>query len=62
MGGKLGIDEKSLDGLFFKVFVDWWNKMIGKVMKLFMKSYEVIIGGIGSYFFVFCYKIFILEN
>ena len=61
-GGKLGTDEKSLDGLFFKVFADWWNKTIGKVTKSFMKSYEVTIGGTGSYFFAFCYKTFIPEN
>ena len=58
-GGKLGVDEKSLNGLFFKVFADWWNKTIGKATKSFMKVYPVTIGGTGSYFFAFCYKTFI---
>ena len=61
-GGKLGVDEKSLNGLFFRVFADWWNKTIGKATKSFMKVYPVTIGGTGSYFFAFCYKTFIPKN
>ncbi|KAJ7385185.1 hypothetical protein OS493_017562 [Desmophyllum pertusum] len=61
-GGKLGVDEKSLDGLYFKVFTNWWNNTFGKATKAFMKEYEVTIGGTGSYFFAFCYRTFIPKD
>ena len=58
-GGKLGVDEGSLDGLFFKVFTDWWNDTFGKAMKTFVKEYKVTIGGTGSYVFAYCYRTFL---
>ncbi|KAJ7385184.1 hypothetical protein OS493_017561 [Desmophyllum pertusum] len=61
-GGKLGVDEKSLDGLYFKVFTNWWNNTFGKATKAFTKEYEVTIGGTGSYFFAFCYRTFIPKD
>lgn len=62
-GGKLGVDEKSLDGLYFKVFSNWWKKTFETVTKAaFVKEYEVTIGGTGSYFFAFCYKTFIPKD
>lgn len=39
VGGKLGVDEGSLDGLFYKVFMNWWNNIIGRVIKVFMKEF-----------------------
>ena len=61
-GGKLGVDEKSLDGLYFKVFSNWWNNTFGRPMKAFIKEYQVTIGGTGSYFFAFCYRTFIPKD
>ena len=61
-GGRLGVDENSLDGLYFKVFAKWWNKTFGKVAKSFMKKIQLTIGGTGSPFFAFCYKTFIGEG
>ena len=61
-GGKLGVDEKSLDGLYFKVFSNWWNNTIGKVTRAFVKEYQVTIGGTGSYFFAFCYRTFLPKD
>lgn len=61
-GGNLGVDEKSLDGLYFKVFSNWWNNTFGKVTKAFVKEYQVTIGGTGSYFFAFCYRTFIPKD
>ena len=61
-GGKLGVDEKSLDGLYFKVFSNWWNNTFGRPTKAFVKEYQVTIGGTGSYFFAFCYRTFIPED
>ena len=61
-GGKLGVDEKSLDGLYFKVFSNWWNNTFGRPKKAFVKEYQVTIGGTGSYFFAFCYRTFIPKD
>lgn len=56
------MDEKSLDGLYFKVFSNWWNNNLGKATKAFVKEYQVTIGGTGSYFFAFCYRTFIPKD
>ncbi len=61
-GGKLALDENSLDGLYFKVFAKWWNNTLGKATKSFVKETELAIGGTGSPFFAFCYKTFIAEG
>ena len=61
-GGKLGVDEKSLDGLYFKVFSNWWNNTFGRPTKAFIKEHQVTIGGTGSYFFAFCYRTFIPKD
>ena len=61
-GGFLGADEKSLDGLYFKVFTSWWNKTIGRVTKAFVKEIQLAIGATGSYFYAYCYKTFISED
>ena len=61
-GGYLGADEKSLDGLYFRVFTNWWNKTIGKVTNASVKTLQLAIGGTGSYFFAYCYKTFIAED
>ena len=29
-GGKLGLDENSLDGKYFKAFAKWWNSTLAK--------------------------------
>lgn len=58
-GGKLGVDEGSLDGLYFNVFTKWWNDTIAKATNAFVTEYGVTIGGTGSYVFAFCYKTFI---
>ena len=61
-GGYLGADEKSLDGLYFRVFTKWWNKTIGKVTNASVKTLQLAIGGTGSNFFTYCYKTFIAED
>ena len=61
-GGKLGVDEGSLDGLFFKVFANWWNETFGKEIKVFLKEYQITIGGTGSYVFAYCYKTFLPKD
>ena len=61
-GGKLGPDEKSFDGLYFKVFAKWWNTTFGKATKSFVKEIQLTIGATGSPFFAFCYETFITEG
>ena len=61
-GGKLGIDERCLSGLYFKVFTNWWNNTFGRAIKAFVNEYEVTIGGTGSYVFAYCYKTFLPKD
>lgn len=61
-GGKLGLNEKTLDGLYFKVFTKWWNSTIGEATKSFVKEISLTIGDTGCYFFAYCYKTFIAEG
>lgn len=61
-GGYLGEDEKSLDGLYFRVFTGWWNKTIAKATKAFVKGLQLSIGATGSYFYSYCYTTFIAES
>ena len=53
-GGKLGLNENSLDGLYYKVFAKWWNDTFRSVTKSFVKEIPLAIGATGSYFF-FCF-------
>ena len=61
-GGKLGLDENSRDGLYFKVFQRWWNETFGSFSKSFLKVTALTIGDTDSYFFAFCYRTFIPEG
>ena len=58
-GGYLGGDEKSLDGLYFRVFIDWWNSYIGGITKALTKEIQLAIGASGSYFYSYCYQTFL---
>ena len=58
-GGYFGGDEKSLDGLYFRVFIDWWNSCIGGITKALMKEIQLAIGASGSYFYSYCYQTFL---
>ena len=58
-GGCFGGDEKSLDGLYFRVFIDWWNSYIGGITKALMKEIQLAIGASGSYFYSYCYQTFL---
>ena len=58
-GGYFGGDEKSLEGLYFRVFIDWWNLSIGGITKALMKEVQLAIGASGSYFYSYCYQTFL---
>ena len=61
-GGRLGLDENSLVGLYFKVFAKWWNNTFGTATKSFVREIQLGIGSTGSPFFAFCYKTFIAKG
>ncbi|XP_022788907.1 uncharacterized protein LOC111328688 [Stylophora pistillata] len=61
-GGKLGLDENSRDGLYYKVFQNWWNETFGRFTKSFLNVTALTIGDTSSYFFAFCYRTFIPEG
>lgn len=61
-GGKLGLDENSRDGLYYKVFQNWWNETLGRFAKSFLNVTALTIGDTSSYFFAFCYRTFIPEG
>lgn len=61
-GGKLGLDENSRDGLYYKVFQNWWNETFGRFAKSFLNVTALTIGDTSSYFFAFCYRTFIPEG
>ena len=58
-GGGIVRDEETLEGLYYNIFTDWWNRSIGPNTGAFMRKRVLAIGGTGSYFFAFCYRTFI---
>ena len=61
-GGYFGGDEKSLDELYFRVFIDWWNSYLGGITKALMKEIQLAIGASGSYFYSYCYQTFLVAR
>ena len=61
-GGKLGLDEKTLNGLYFKVFAKWWKSVLGNATKSYVREIPLTIGDTRCYFFAFCFKTFIAEG
>lgn len=55
-GGGIGEDEKSLEGLYFNVFADYWGKIFGEFN---VKIHKLALGGTGSALFSFCFKTFL---
>ena len=53
-GGGLYKDKGSIDGLYYKAVVDWWNKAVGPLTGSEMKVNNAAIGSIGSDYFSFC--------
>lgn len=58
-GGGIEKDEKSLKGLYFNVFVDWWRKIFGDPNNPKTNIHLLALGGTGSAFFSFCFKTFL---
>lgn len=55
-GGGLYKDLKSIDGLYYKGVVDWWNKMITPLTGSAMVINNIAIGSIGTDYFSYCVK------
>ena len=58
-GGGIDKDEKSLKGLYFNMFKDWWSKMFGDANEPRVNIQNLAIGGTGSALFTFCFKTFL---
>ena len=58
-GGTLEHDEKSLRGIFYNVFAEWWNATIGEWSGSHVKIHSIAISGLGSYLFAFCFDSFL---
>eukprot|EP00794_Sanderia_malayensis_P005657 gene5657-6353_t len=54
--------SKNYDKIYFKVFADWWNKMIGSITKSNITYKSYAIGATGSDFFAYCLKNYVSPN
>ena len=55
-GGGLYKDQGSIEGLYYKGVVDWWNQWIFPVTGSKMKVNNAAVGSIGTDYFSYCVK------
>lgn len=55
-GGGLINDFSNLKGIYYRVFVDWWQKAIQPFTGSRIKLQNLAVGGTASDFFYYCYK------
>ena len=55
-GGGLISDYSDLRGIYYRVFIDWWQKAIEPFTGSSIRLRNLAVGGTGSNFFSFCYK------
>ncbi|XP_022784225.1 uncharacterized protein LOC111324832 [Stylophora pistillata] len=55
-GGGLINDFSNLKGVYYRVFVDWWQKAIQPFTGSRVKLRNLAVGGTSSDFFYYCYK------
>lgn len=55
-GGGLINDYSDLRGIFYRVFIDWWQKAVQPFTGSVIGLRNLAVGGTGSNFFSFCYK------
>ncbi|KAJ7386832.1 hypothetical protein OS493_006862 [Desmophyllum pertusum] len=55
-GGGLINDYSDLKGIYYRVFIDWWQKAIQPFTGSNIELHNLAVGGTGSNFFSFCYK------
>ncbi|XP_046860219.1 LOW QUALITY PROTEIN: uncharacterized protein LOC124453448 [Xenia sp. Carnegie-2017] len=61
-GGGIQKDEGTTEGIFFRVILDWWQKVITPITGSHLKMRQIAMGGTGSDFFQYCYKSYVQEN
>ncbi|XP_066917739.1 uncharacterized protein [Clytia hemisphaerica] len=61
-GGGLYKDRGSIEGLYYKGVVDWWNQWIFPVTGSKMKVNNAAIGSIGTDYFSYCVKNHLKKN
>ena len=55
-GAGLALNNESLQGVYHRVFVDWWQKAVEPFTGSTTKLRNLSIGGTGSNFFAYCYN------
>lgn len=61
-GGGIQKDEGTTEGIFFRVILDWWQKVITPITGSHLKMRQIAMGGTGSDFFQYCYRSYVQEN
>ena len=59
-GGGLTSDFSNLRGIYYRVFIDWWQKAVQPFTGSVITLHNLALGGTASNFFSFCYKIHFL--
>lgn len=57
-GGGLTSDFSNLRGIYYRVFIDWWQKAVQPFTGSVITLHNLALGGTASNFFSFCYKTF----
>ena len=55
-GGGMINDYSDLRGIYYRVFIDWWQKAVQPFTGSNVRLCNLAVGGTGSNFFSFCYK------
>lgn len=55
-GGGLINDHSNLKGIFYRVFIDWWEKAVQPFTNSKIALRNLAVGGTSSNFYSFCYK------
>ena len=55
-GGGMINDYSDLRGIYYRVFIDWWQKAVQPFTGSNIRLCNLAVGGTGSNFFSFCYK------
>ena len=55
-GGGIINDYPDLSGIYYRVFIDWWQKAVQPFTGSNVRLCNLAVGGTGSNFFSFCYK------
>ena len=55
-GGGMISDCSNLRGIYYRVFIDWWQKAVQPFTESSITLRNLAVGGTGSSFYSFCYK------